>query len=84
MLVDPTDPNNHVLSLVATGVTEHMHNHAETTLADGANIISGQEYRISFRAKWISGSNQLNTRLYLNPPPTAIIVTAAHSSPLTE
>ena len=26
----------------------------------------GREYKISFRAKWLAGSNQLNTRLYFN------------------
>jgi hypothetical protein len=55
-----------VLRLVATGPTEHMHNHAETTLANGAAVVNGREYLISFRAKWLAGSNQLHTRLYFN------------------
>ena len=38
VIVDPDDPGNHVLRLVATGPTEHMHNHAETTLAGGRTI----------------------------------------------
>ena len=32
VIVDPDDPANQVLRFVATGATEHMHNHAETTL----------------------------------------------------
>jgi hypothetical protein len=60
---DPDDPGNQVLRLVATGPTEHMHNHAETTLL---RPIARQEYEISFRVRWISGSNQLNSRLYFN------------------
>jgi len=40
-----------------------MHNHAETTLL---RPIATREYEISFRARWVSGSNQLNTRLYFN------------------
>jgi len=63
---DPLEPLNNVLHLVATGRTEHMHNHVETTLANGAVVTSGKTYEISFRAKWLSGSNQLHTRLYFN------------------
>ncbi len=66
---DPDSPGNKVLHLEASGPTEHMHNHAETTLKAGAAFVtinSTLQYRISFRAKWVSGSNQLNTRLYFN------------------
>src|SRR5439155_4485125 len=52
VIVDPEDPANHVLRLIATGPTEHMHNHAETTLANGASVVNGREYKVSFRAKW--------------------------------
>lgn len=60
---DPDDPQNPVLRLVATGPTGHMHNHAETTLS---RPLATREYAVSFRARWVSGSNQLNTRLYFN------------------
>jgi hypothetical protein len=63
---DPDDPGNLVLRLKATGATEHMHNHAETTLAGGHPIVNGKTYKVSFRARWVSGSNRLNTRLYFN------------------
>ncbi|GDX83434.1 hypothetical protein LBMAG42_52450 [Deltaproteobacteria bacterium] len=63
---DPDDAGNPVLRLVATGPEGHMHNHAETTLA---RSISTREYEVSFRARWISGSNQLNSRLYFNRLP---------------
>ncbi len=66
VIVDPTNPANHVLRIVSTGPTEHMHNHLETTLAAGQTIKNGATYKISFRAKWVSGSNKLNTRLYFN------------------
>ncbi len=66
VIPDPDNPQNHVLNLISTGPTDHMHNHIETTLASGRSIINGRTYEISFRAKWISGSNQLNTRLYFN------------------
>ena len=51
----PDDPSNPVLRVVASGATGHMHNHVVTTL--GAPI-EEREYRISFRARWVAGSNQ--------------------------
>jgi hypothetical protein len=80
---DPDDPTNGVLRLVATGSTEHMHNHAETTLKDGANyaVVSPRHsYEISFRAKWISGSNQLNTRLWFNRVATTTLLATPEKS----
>lgn len=63
---DPDDPQNTVLRLVATGATEHMHNHAEITLAGGHRVNPATVYRVRFRARWLGGSNQLNARLYFN------------------
>ena len=71
VVYDPDDSTNPVLRLVATGPTGHMHNHAETTLLES---ISVREYEISFRARWISGSNQLHTRLYFNRLPRTTLV----------
>ena len=67
--VDPTDSANQVLHLIATGPTEHLHNNAGTTLKNGDEFIQideDKQYEISFRAKWLSGSNLLHTRLYFN------------------
>ncbi len=66
VIPDPDDPNNHVLHLVATGPTEHMHNHLETTLANDLSVVNGRVYKVSFRAKWLAGDNHLNSRLYFN------------------
>lgn len=66
---DPASPGNKVLRIVATGPTEHMHNHCETTLKAGPSyhvINSGSTYAISFRARWVSGSPRLLARLYFN------------------
>ena len=63
---DPANPGNNVLYLSANGPTEHMHNHIETTLAAGKSVVNGRAYQITFRARWLSGSNRLNTRLYFN------------------
>ena len=69
IIPDPDDGGNHVLHLRASGSTEHMHNHLETTLANGASIANGTNYEISYRARWLSGSDMLNTRLYFNRLP---------------
>ena len=66
---DPTAPANNVLKVTATAETEHMHNHAGTTLKNGASfhtIVASHTYNISFRAKWLRGSNLLHSRLYVN------------------
>jgi len=69
---DPDDAGNPVLRLVATGPTGHMHNHAETTLTEA--ISSTATYEISFRARWVSGSNQLHSRLYFHRLPTTTLL----------
>lgn len=63
---DPDQPGNRVLRLTATGGTEHMSNHAETTFVGNRDVVNGREYLIRFRAKWLWGSRQLHTRLYFN------------------
>ncbi len=54
------------LKLITSGQLEHSYNIASTTLVDGKSVDPDKTYQISFRAKWISGSPQLNTRLYFN------------------
>ena len=77
---DPADPANRVLHLFATGATEHMHNHVETTLAGGASVTNGRVYEISFRARWLAGSNQVHTRLYFNRCPRTTLVERTETS----
>ena len=64
--LDPDKPGNHVLHIIASGPQEHMHNHIEQTLLSGQTIVNGSQYQISYRAKWLSGNNFLNTRLYFD------------------
>lgn len=66
VIPDPDQPGNHILRLVASGATEHMHNHLETTLVNNTPVVNGRTYRISFRARSITGNPRLNTRLYFN------------------
>ncbi len=83
---DPDQPGNKVLRLVATGSTEHMSNHGETTLLGNADVVGGREYVISFRAKWVSGSRQFHTRLYFNRLPRTTLLEAPtiHGTPGTQ
>ena len=76
---DPNDPANPVLRLVATGTTDHMHNHAETTFANGARINNGREVEIRFRARWITGSPLLHTRLFFNRLPRTTVLAVSPS-----
>jgi hypothetical protein len=74
VVVDPDDVSNQAFLIDASDATEHMHNHLETTLAGGAQILAGVEYDVVFNAKWISGSPQLNTRAYFNQLAATTIV----------
>ncbi|MCA9212919.1 MAG: lamin tail domain-containing protein, partial [Planctomycetales bacterium] len=66
VVTDPTDANNKALHVVADGAMAYVHDHAETTFANDERIRDGVEYEISFRAKWVAGASQLNSRLWFN------------------
>ncbi|MDF1863087.1 MAG: lamin tail domain-containing protein, partial [Verrucomicrobiales bacterium] len=66
VITDPDNPGNQCLHVVSTGPTENKHNKIETTFANSEQVVVGNTYRISFRAKWVSGSSQVNTKLYFN------------------
>ncbi|MBE0536058.1 MAG: lamin tail domain-containing protein [Phycisphaerae bacterium] len=74
VISDPDNAANKVLRFIATGTAGHLHNHAETTLAGGRTIVNGRQYEISFKAKWIAGSNQLNSRLYFNRVAKTVLI----------
>ena len=80
---DPDAPGNKCLHVVATGPTEDKHNKIETTFAGGETVVAGRTYRITFRAKWLRGSSQVNTRLYFNylQRSTTIEVPATRGTP---
>ncbi len=64
---DPLNPDgNKVLHLLARDSAEHQSNNAGTTFVDNTPVSNGTTYEVSFRAKWLSGSNQLNSRFYLS------------------
>ncbi len=63
---DPDAPQNPVLRLIASGPSDTKHNHVETTYAENQRLLDGNEYEVSFRARWLGGSNRLNVRSYFN------------------
>lgn len=65
VVANPDGPGR-VLRLIATGPLEHTYNNASTTFVGNRAISASRTYEISYRAKWLSGSPQLNSRLYLN------------------
>ncbi len=61
---EPGVPSNHVLHIRSTGAFSWNHNHIETSFTGNTALVDGQSYTVSFRARWLSGTNQLNTRAY--------------------
>ena len=61
---DPVDGNNQALHLIAYGPQAHVHDHVETTFVGNRAVSNSATYEISFRAKWIAGNGELNSRLY--------------------
>lgn len=66
VVADPDNAANKCFRVFATGNTEDKSNRIETTFFTGRQVTVGNTYRISFRARWMGGSNQVNTRLYFN------------------
>lgn len=66
VIADPDNASNKCLRVVATGTTEDKSNRIETTFAGGRQVTVGNTYQISFRARWMAGTNKVNTRLYFN------------------
>jgi len=64
VIAEPGNGGNHVLHLIAKGATDTRHNHLETTFLNNTRLVSGQIYEVSFRARWLRGSNAINSRCY--------------------
>jgi hypothetical protein len=70
--------NGSVLKVVATGPAETNHNHLETTFVSNTALVNGQTYEVSFRARWLSGSNRIGTRGYYSR------IARAHELPIPQ
>jgi hypothetical protein len=65
--IDPDDPSNQAMNMVASAHTYYLNNRLETTLKDAIGfhpVVQGKQYQISFDAKWLGGSPQVYTELY--------------------
>jgi len=83
VIVDPDDPTNQVVHVVADGPQQWVQDNVETTFTIGQTITSNATYEVSFRAKWLSGSRQLNNRLYFTRMSNTAILDAPekHGTP---
>jgi len=61
---DPDVPGNHVLHVVSVAPARTSHNHVESTYVGNTALADGQEYEVSFRARWLRGTPQLHTSSY--------------------
>jgi hypothetical protein len=66
IIPEPGNPSNPVLHVVATGPGEYQGNQIESTFRNNQALVTGREYIISLRARWLAGAAKLNTRLYFN------------------
>jgi len=64
VVTDPDNGSNKALHLIATRPMENIYNHAETTFDNSEAVVNGEDYEISFKAKWLAGNPRLNTHLY--------------------
>lgn len=64
VIAEPGNGGNKVLHLKAKGATDTRHNHLETTFVNNTRLLDGQIYEVSFRARWLQGSNAINSRSY--------------------
>ena len=80
VVTDPDDATNRVLHLTAHGAQQHVHDHLEIDFADGARVQDGQTYTISFDARWVAGSRQLNNRMYFTRASNTIVIDAPQNN----
>lgn len=65
-VADPDAPANTVLRLTTEDRAVMNHNHVETTFVNNTPLTNNVEYEVSFRARWLAGSPQVNTRAYFS------------------
>ncbi len=65
-VIDPDNGGNHVLKLSAEDRAVMNHNHLETMFLNNTTLTNGQIYEVSYRARWMAGSPQVNTRAYFS------------------
>lgn len=64
IITDPDNPGNHVLKVSATAPARTSHNHIESSFVNNTPVADGQSYEVSYRARWLAGSPQVDTSAY--------------------
>lgn len=65
IIPDPDNPANHVLLVCGTAPPRTSHNHIESSFAGNIAPVDGQEYEVSYRARWLAGSPQVGSSAYM-------------------
>ncbi len=81
-----SDAGDSVLKVVAADRFNYLNNLIEVNLTNGGAlrpVVSGRSYKVSFRAKWLSGSPQFRFELYYNKLAKLVVLDqpAAHGTP---
>ena len=65
IITDPDNAANHVLKVSASAPPRTSHNHIESSFVGNTAVVDGQTYEVSYRARWLVGSPQVNTCAYM-------------------
>jgi len=83
IIPDPDNGANHVLKVCASAPLRTSHNHIESSFVGNTPPVDGQEYEVSFRARWLAGSPQVQTCAYFAKlaRSTALTLPSRHGTP---
>jgi hypothetical protein len=83
IITDPDNPGNHVLKVSATAPARTSHNHIESSFVNNTPVADGQSYEVSYRARWLAGSPQVDTSAYFQrlARTTLLSLPARHGTP---
>ena len=83
IISEPGNAANHVLKVAASSPSRTSHNHIETTFVNNTPLSDGQAYEVSYRARWLAGSPQVNSVAYFQKlaRTTLLAIPARHGTP---
>ena len=81
--IDPENAENHVLHISSSAAPRMNHNHIESSFVGNTPLVDGVEYEVSYRARWLAGSPQLQTSAYFQKlsQVTILPVPTRHGTP---
>lgn len=83
IISEPGNAANHVLKVAASSPSRTSHNHIESTFLNNTALVDGQVYEVSYRARWLAGSPQVNSAAYFQKlaRTTLLTVPTRHGTP---